>query len=135
MNAEEFQNLSSLIRQAINTRNYTLALSHMFTLYQYFYQSQIELVGYYNSKKEAAESSEYEARKWFEDYKKYVLDARVGFQLFKIEKYSKDYGKKFITAEGDDILKKTLQMKNHCNNFYNLRKKVKKKKYNIDFDE
>jgi len=128
MEVEEFGALTTNIIRNMNARDYKLALSHIYTMYNYFYAKQVEFLGYYNSKKEACDSSEYEVEKWFVDYKKYVLEGRVAYNLHKIEQFSKDYGQNFITAEGDNILEKTIKMRKHCNIFYNMRKTSSRKK-------
>ncbi|NPA66473.1 MAG: hypothetical protein GXO11_06290 [Epsilonproteobacteria bacterium] len=128
MEVEEFKELLENINRAMGLRDYKLALPYLYTLYNYFYKKQVEFLEYHSCKQEVCESSEYDVVKWFKDYKEYVLDGRASYHLYKIEKFSKEYGQDFITAEGDNILEKTLKMRKHCNIFYNMRKKEKSKR-------
>ncbi len=113
-------------QKSIYKREYSMALTQIYSIYHRFYAAKRKIILSYSNKSflQIANSDCVRYKNWRTSF--YSVDNKAEEILKIIENHSASSGKKFVTADGDNILKNARAMRNHCNLFASMRKITEK---------
>lgn len=111
--------------RSVEKKEYFKAVVHIRIVYSNFYTQKRNISMMYPKKNhiQIANSQCIKYKNWRDSF--LSIDNKGLKILNSIEKYSATSEKNFISIDGDDILKMTRAMRNHCHLFASLRKHTK----------
>ena len=122
------QNHINKAMRSIENKEYLKAIMYIRLVYNSFYIQKRKISVIYPKKSymQIANSKCIKYKSWRDSF--LTIDYRGLRVLNSIEKYSATSGTQFISTEGEDLLRLTRAMRNHCSLFASLKKDTKEEK-------
>jgi hypothetical protein len=83
----ELESYCKNIDRSMSNKDYSLALTHLYSIFHYFYAEHVAIVRMFPNKKKAIQSRNKKVINWKNNFHHYVVSKKIEDKLSQIEKY------------------------------------------------